>query len=444
MDTGPWTTSIPSCRVVESLPAVRRAHLAWLAGALLVAALPRIDAVSRLYPADRDQRTDVRRYYASMAESALEGRGWLPSYPTNFIPPPGQALFLLAGKLALPGADYQHLRSVQAVVSLLTVAAAFVVGWLLRDAAVGVAAAWLTALDHRLAEMVGTLLPETNHVFLMMAALGALLLALRVPRRDLFAAAGLLLGLACLFKPLPTLLGPLAAAWLALRAPRARVFGLVFLLGFLAAVAPWIARNRIHYGHVFPISTNGGTLLALSNAPGLDAARPDMAYWDDLYRRDYYKDAELEARFAGVRDPDGKPEENLKDRAYMRRALGYMARHPVHFARNYAYKLRNFLFLEPGGGSPPAPPPFRPWPGLWTLVTIFGLAGLLMLAPQWRYGPAGAVVLYAVYHLAFGALFHLTRDGRMTLTFRALLAIPAAYAAVWAVERAAGRFRKRP
>jgi hypothetical protein len=428
--------------VVESLPAVRRVHLAWLAAALLMGALPRIDAVSRLYPADRDQRTDVRRYYASMAESALAGGGWVPSYPTNFIPPPGQAFFIFLGRLALPGADYQHLRSVQALTSLLTIAAAFAAGWLLRDPWVGVAAAWLTALDRRQSEMVGTLLPETNHVFLVIAALATLLLALRVPRRDLFAAAGFLLGLACLFKPTPTLLGPLLGAWLLVRAPGRRAFGLAYLLAFVAALAPWIVRNRVHYGHLLPVSTNGGTLLALANAPELDAARPDMTYWDDLYRRDYYKDPGIEARFAGLRDRDGKPEENLKDRAYLRRALGYMLRHPLHFARNYAYKLRSFLFLEPGGVAPAEGPlPFGTWPGLFSLVTILGLAGLILLAPQWKHGVAFATVAAVAYHLAFGALYHLTRDGRMTFTFRALLTLPAAYAAVWAAERAVRRFR---
>jgi hypothetical protein len=431
--------------VVESPPAPRRVHLAWLAAALLLGALPRIDAVSRLYPADRDQRTDVRRYYASMAESALGGGGWIPSYPTNFIPPPGQALFLFAAKLAMPGADYQHLRAVQAVVSMATILVAFTAGWLLRDAWVGVAAAWLTALDYRQSELVGTLLPETHHVFLMMSALAVLALALRVSRRDLFAAAGALLGLACLFKPVPLLLAPMLAVWLAVQAPRRPRFALALFVAFLAVLAPWILRNRLHYGHLLPVSTNGGTLLGLANAPELDASRPDMTYWDDLYRRDYYKDAGIEARFAGLRDGDGKPEENLKDRAYMRRALGYMIRQPLHFARNYVYKLRNFLFLEPGGvGAPAAPLPFRPWPGLATLVLILGLAGLVLLAPQWRNGVAFTTVLTVAYLAAFGALYHLTRDGRMTLTFRALLVLPAAYAAVWAVERAAGRLRRAP
>jgi hypothetical protein len=277
----------------------------------------------------------------------------------------------------------------------------------------------------------------------MMSMLCVLSLALRAPRRDLFAAAGALLGLACLFKPVPTLLGPMLAAWLAVRAPRRPPFALAFFAAFVSVLAPWIVRNAIHYGHLLPISTNGGTLLALANAPELDASRPDMTYWDDLYRRDYYKDASIEARFAGLRDRDGKPEENLKDRAYMRRALGYMARHPLHFARNYAYKLRSFLFLEPGGvGAPRAPLPFRPWPGLATLVVTLGLAGLVLLAPQWRHGAAFATVFAVAYLAAFGALYHLTRDGRMTVTFRALLVLPAAYAAVWAVERVLGRLRK--
>ena len=408
-----------------------------LAAALLVGAAPRIDAVSRLYPPDRDQRTDVRRYYDSMAESARSGRGWLPSYPTNFIPPPGQAFFIYGFRSILPGSDYQHLRVAQAVVSILTIAAAFLLGWGIADPTVGVLSAWLVALDYRLSLLVGTLVPDTNYVFLAFAALTALVWALRGGQRGLFVLSGLLLGLACLFRPVPTLLGPILALTVGLH-PRAHWrSGLGFLLAFAAAIAPWIVRNRIHYGHLYPLSTNGGTLLALANAEQLDASRPDMVYWDDLYQRDYYRDPAIEARFAGTIDTDGKPEENLKDRAYARRALAYIARHPAHFLRNYAYKLANFVVYPPAD-PPSGPLPFRESTALLVTVMVAGLAGVLLLLRQ--PGAPGVVLAIAIlYLLAFGALYHLTRDGRMNLLFRALLAVPAADALVIAVRAIAGR-----
>jgi hypothetical protein len=412
---------------------VKAVHGWLLAAALLVGAAPRIDAVSRLYPPDRDQRTDVRRYYDSMAESALAGRGWIPSYPTNFIPPPGQAVFIYVFKRLMPGADYQHLRTAQALVSILTIGLAFVLGWGVADATVGVLAAWLVALNHALSALVGTLVPETNDVFLVFAALSALVWALRSGRRRLFVLAGLLLGAACLFRPVPTLLGPLLAVVIGAHPRGRRPAGLAFLAAFVATIAPWFLRNWIHYGHPYPLSTNGGTLLALANSEKLDPSRPDMVYWDDLYQRDYYRDPQIEARFAGMIDADGKPEENLKDRAYARQAMAYIARHPVHFLRNYMYKVANFVVYPPS--APPAAPfPFRESKALLVVVTVAGLVGTLGLVR--RPGePAVVLPIAVLYFLAFGALYHLTRDGRMNLLFRALLAVPAAWALVSAARR---------
>jgi hypothetical protein len=412
-----------------------------LGGALVMGALPRIDAVSRFYPPDRDQRTDARRYYISMAESVREGKGWIPSYPTNFIPPPGQAAFILALKSVWPRSDFQHLRTVQAVVSIATLLLAYALGRALHDRWTGVVAAWMVALHYKLSEMVGVLLPETSHVFLLFAFVLALAAAMERRALRAGAAAGALLGLCALFKPTPVLIAPLAAAMLwrgASWRPAAAFMG-----SLLVVLAPWTVRNWIHYGGLFPISTNGGTLLALANSPALDSARPDMTYWDDLYRLDYYKDAEIEARYEGQVDADGKPEENLKDRAYARRALGYMASRPLHFLRNYAYKAWHFVVLPPP--DPPAASfPFRELGWLTRLVVFGGLAGAVLLAVVRRGQPAARATLLTVgYLLAVGALLHLTRDGRMNLPFRALLAVPAAFLLVFAAQAALRAIRAR-
>jgi hypothetical protein len=412
-----------------------------LAGALSVGALPRIDAVARIFPADRDQRTDVRRYYASMATSALEGKGWIPSYPTNFIPPPGQAFFIYVLKRVWPESDYQHMRSVQALVSIATILLAYLVAAQLHSACAGVVCAWLIALNYRLSYVVGILLAETNHVFLLFAFLTVLCWAVRSSRKAGLVAAGLLLGAACLFKPVPTLLAPLLAVVLAASGGGGRD-GLrrasAFLGGFVVAVAPWVVRNYVHYGHLYPISTNGGTLLALSNAPGLDSASPEMTYWDDLYKLPYYKDAAIEGRFAGWVDIDGKPEENLKDRAYAKKAIAYMLRQPLHFLRNYAYKLWSFLWLPPyldTSLNGPWPFLFREIPGMTQVVVGAGLLGCVVLVTLHRRDPAAiAIVLTLLYLLGFGALYHITRDGRMSLPFQAIATIPAAVSLTWLLD----------
>lgn len=363
----------------------------------------------------------------SMAESALAGRGWIPSYPTNFIPPPGQAFFLYAARALWPTGDYQHLRTVQALVSIATIAIFAGIALELAGAWAAVLAAWALALSFPHASIVGILVPETNYVFALTASVWCLVRTLRRPSAFGGLAAGAVLGLACLFKPTPMLfVFPAAAlAWFAApRSARARHAGLL-VLGYCLLVGPWIGRNYRHYGEVYPISTNGGFLLALANFEGLDAAREDMRYWDDLYRNPVWIDPEIEARFAGVRDRDGKLEDNLKDRAYYRKAAGYILTHPGHFLRNYTIKVVNFVRF-PEAEASAAPLPFREiawWLPLLTAVGIAGAVAAIPLAP----GDRGAWALPAmlVYLLAFGALYHITRDGRMNLAFRALCELSA-------------------
>lgn len=401
-----------------------------LVAALFVGALPRIDAVSRRFGPDRDQRTDVMRYYASMAESALAGRGWLPSYPTNFVPPPGQAFFIYSLKRLWPTADFQHMRSVQALVSIATILLGYAAGRALSGAWCGVVCAWLLALNGRLSEMVGTLVPETNFVFSLFAAVVVALSASRRESLPLWISTGALLGVGALFKPTALLLPGAIAVLLVAAAPRRRhVWHEAGCLVLAAAmvVAPWVVRNRLHYGAWLPISTNGGTLLALANAPGLDAARADMVYWDDLYRRDYYQDPEIETRWAGVRDGDGKLEENQKDAAYRQRALAYMAAQPGHFARNYALKLRNFVFSA--GDERVAPVLFGINNEIVRLTVFLGAAGTVVLLFERRARrEARLVVVVSLYFLLSGALYHLTRDGRMDLFWKSFVSLPAGVA----------------
>lgn len=417
-----------------------------LIAALAVGSVPRIDAVSRIFTKDRDQRSDVRQYYVSVADSVLAGRGFIPSYPTNFIPPPGQALFILVLKWIWPAADYQHMRSVQALVSIATLAVAAAVAARLGGPWAGVVCAWLLALSYRHAAWVGILLPETNYVFLLFAFTWALVDGLEraEPRRLL--GAGALLGAASLFRPLPALLAVVLAVLVLFQRGTARSrLAIALLAGELLVVSPWLARNRLHYGTFLPISTNGGTLLALANSPALDSAQDKMVFWDDLYSQSYYRDPEIEARFAGARDVDGKPEENLKDRAYLGKALGYAVSQPFHFLRNYAFKLGHFLRQPERAGigtGETAPWLFREAKSLTLAVVIVGLLGVGHLATMRRQEPAASAVVTTVLYLwAVGALYHLTRDGRMDTPFKLLLSIPASVGIVETLSAAARRYK---
>jgi hypothetical protein len=156
-----------------------------------------------------------------------------------------------------------------------------------------------------------------------------------------------------------------------------------------------------------------------------------MMYWDELYRRgDLFRDPEIESGFAGVLDVDGKPEENLKDRAYARNTVAYILNNPVHFVRNYAIKLGNFLVYPrpgelPGGERPWLFREIRPVQDILLVLGILGIAGLM----SGRQARAEATPLLCLigYLVAMGALMHLTRDGRMNLPLRALLCLPTGY-----------------
>ncbi|MEO8501442.1 MAG: hypothetical protein ABI565_11050 [Vicinamibacteria bacterium] len=409
--------------------------------ALLFGGAARFDAVSRIYAPDVDQRTDVRRYYQSMAESVLAGKGFIPSYPTNFIPPPGQAVFILIPKWLAPSIDFRQLRLLQAVVSTATILLGFRVAFLSWGAAAGVTVAWLLALFYPLIYYVGTLVPETNYIACLFGFALACVEAGRAPGPGRFALAGTLLGMAVCFKPVPSLLGIALLPWVWMSSPRAlkKQCAVAFFLCAWTLPGVWIARNAVHYGRLYPVSTNGGTLLALANNEGIDPSRADMIYWDDLYRRgDLYRDPGIEARFEGAMDVDGKPEENLKDRAYARKTLAYVAEHPLHFVRNYAVKLANFLVYPRPADLPKddRPWPYRGIPFLQDPLLVLGLVGLAaLLADRHQGREAAPLIILVVYLMAMGALMHLTRDGRMNLPLRALLALPAGFV----VSRLLGR-----
>jgi hypothetical protein len=400
--------------------------------ALLVGGLWRIDAVPRQYRPGEVQGADVYRYYVSTAENFLAGKGWTTDYEWNFIPPPLQAAFVVAVKAMWPGADYQTMRAAQAVVGILTIWLVYLLGCQLAGPLCGAVAALLLALDPDAVWHVGVLLAETNHLFLLLAFLAVLLVALGRRSPTLMAASGLLLGLASLARPAPWLLVLVVPSWLLVRS-RASPWlagALLFVAGYAAPVVPWIAWNHARYGHLYPISSNAGTLLAQSNFLALDAARPDMTYWDDLYQTDLWQSPAIEDAFRGQLDRFGKGEWNLKDRAYAAHALRYIAGHPLHFARNYVIKLGQVL-TRPGPdeadsvGHQTSP---RLHALRHLLVLPVGLLGLALFGWRERKTDRGVVAWAFAYLVLATALLHITRDGRMSFALRVLLGLFAAYA----------------
>ncbi len=416
-----------------ALTNISRGDLLVAAALLLVVgagARTRADAGSALYGPDEHQPWDVHRYYVSPAESWLAGRGWVSDFRQNFIPAPLQGAFVALVKVAWPGASYGTMRGFQAALSVATILLAFFIGCQLKDRWVGLLAAGFLAFDSFVVYYVAILLAENNYLFLLFAFLGVLLAALRRDSTTLIAASGALLALASLAKPFPFSLGILIPIYLGLRHRSWRSLGqgLAFFAAFAALVAPWLVRNYLRYDALYPISSNGGTALAMSNFLALDSAR---WIWVESYDpQRIWEDPQIEAAFRGRLDRYGQLEWNARDRAYGRHALRYAAQHPGHFAHNYVIKLAN-LFRHEKATSRLAATSAGPYR---TALVLLGLPGLLWFAVAERRRPAWIAAWITAYFLALQALFYVSVTGRVQLPVKVLLTFFAAYLAVQAVR----------
>jgi 4-amino-4-deoxy-L-arabinose transferase-like glycosyltransferase len=409
---------------------------------LLVGGVSRFRAAPSRFGPEDPEGTDAYRYYVSVATNFRDGRGWVTDYEWNFIPPPGQAAFILAVTELVPGATLRTARYAQAFVSTLGIALAFWIGMQIRGAWGGVTAAAFVALDRQVAGCVATLLAESNYLFLLLAFLGLLVVAVRRRHLWLLAASGGVLALASLTKPFPMFLSVVIPAYLIARhRDRLALRGAAtFVVGFALVVSPWLARNYVRYGRWYLISTNAGILLAQSNFLGLDPRREDMVYWESIYRRDVWKDPQIEARFAGRVDRYGRPEWNERDRAYLGHALRYIAGHPRHFLRNYAVKLYNVLRHPiPADGGP-----WRPGDVYRAAWIVLGLPGLVWFAVAERREPRWILVPVFLYYLGFAALMHIDRAGRINLPVKVLLGFFGAYLLVRLVEALPAPSRRAP
>jgi hypothetical protein len=210
--------------------------------------------------------------------------------------------------------------------------------------------------------------------------------------------------------------------------------GGIFLLGFLICVGPWIGRNYLRYGEIYPISTNGGTLLATSNFLELDPTR--MIYWETTHKMREWRSVAIEMRFAGKVDKDGRRLWNERDRLYTRHALDYITTHPMHFAQNYVTKLYN-SFRYPLGKR-----------GVWTLPEVYrvvlmllGLAGVALFSIAERRKSQWLMAWIFGYYAGFTALLHITRSGRINLPVKVLLSFFAAYLVVRLFQAASETLR---
>lgn len=266
-----------------------------------------------------------QKFYHTAAVDLLEGKGYLynGSQPTAFYPP-GNSM-ILAGWYAITTPHYLSGWARNILLGGLLVALTYI--FCLR--AFGeLAARWAAMLMAIHPVAIGASAGLGYETALSCLLLGAMLLALRAGTRPggglpPALAAGLMLGLGCLIKPI-CLLVPLilVATWLIMGVGwRSVVLGVLCSVAMAAVVAPWTIRNYRVFGEFVPVSTNGGNVLYTANNPDSKG----------IYMR-------IEAS-PQEKDPDtGLIDEVKRDRRRRAMAVAWITSHPLDWIALWPYK----------------------------------------------------------------------------------------------------------
>jgi len=283
------------------------------------------------------------QHYLTLARSLVEGRGFsFASGPTSLRPPayPGMvaAVWTLLGHESL-----QAVRTVQAVLGVLTGLLAYRVGRDVFDEMTGVWAAALTTFYPALVVSQMFVLTETLFACLVMAAVACIVSLLRRPRPIVAICAGMMLGGATLTRsilyPFPAVLVPLLLMWTPAPLARRLVLALALCAGFAGVIAPWAIRNTRLQEVPVLVDTMGGLNLRMGNYE----YTPHDRIWDAVSQEG------ARSWIVGLPErPPGGGEwtEGRKERWARQRALAFMASNPGLTAWRAAIKFGDFWALD--------------------------------------------------------------------------------------------------
>ena len=353
--------------------------------------------------------THDEREYLLLARNVASGRGFVYLLPDGSQAPgehfgraPFYPLFLagvirvsqaagidaaagpLEGDVARP-AVLRAIRTSQAALGGLLV---WLVGWMAGRAAgsrAAATAAWLAALYPPLVWTPAYVFSETLYAVVALGCAAVLNMAAhrivtpaegdrgRVPDRGsvwLYAASGILAGLAVLTRPAMLFFLVLAGPWVWwTRGVRPAA---VFAIAAVLAVAPWSVYNTRTAGRFVPIASEGGITFWTGNH-AMAIGEGDLAANPDLKR------ANLELR---ARHPGLSPEQ--LESIYYREAWRFIRDHPVWWAWLLVRKL--FYTIVPIGPSYRLHSPLYLWSSVASYLGVlpFALAGLARLVRTGR------------------------------------------------------------
>lgn len=237
----------------------KSSSLRWTLLLLIVILISRIGLAWIAFAHPERSITIDSKGYLRLAESIrLKGRFEATEY-LETVRTPGYPLFLAVAQTVFG----EHVGPIVVLQLIFTIVSAWVIyscGRLIGAEKVGMAAAWLYALNPNAIFWSLTLLTETLFAMLVILSIYTLLLAYKNARLYWFVLSGLLLGIATLTRPIGLYLIPLwtLIVLLILRSKNGFIAALKPAAAFLAAalllVVYWQTRNFVLHGQ-FLLST---------------------------------------------------------------------------------------------------------------------------------------------------------------------------------------------
>ena len=289
--------------------------------------------------------------------------------------------------------------------------------------------------------LANAILSETLFTFLLTLAVTALLFGIRRNQLSWTAAAGVLMGLAALCRPIaaPFFVVVAAVIWLSRKSIR-RPFWMaaVFSVATLFTMAPWLVRSSVAAGHFVLVAAAGPLNFAIATAPEQWNLNDQSSIWQD----EHYWRTDPCGRVLTARTP---PEAVRADNLCLQTAIANLKKDPRRYVRNRITQLVHFplsSFDTATGNSTSFQAALRQRAygvlgmkfGLWTLFSFIpllaGLLGMFAGRPEIENRLCGALWVFTI-------LIHLPGyvEYRYFVPAVPMLLVTAAYGLDW-LERA--------
>jgi hypothetical protein len=284
---------------------------------------------------------------------------------------------------------------------------------LLRSSTAGIIAGLLAALYLPAIFYEGMLLPASLILFLNSIFLFLMVPETGPPGPPRLLAAGFVLGLSAMAKPVAILLALPAIVHIFLRLKKG--FGGAFLrhsaalvIGMIFAIMPLSIRNARISGHFIPLTTGGGINFYIGNNPEANGFYAVPSYKGQRLGIDPEK--QRERMYELAESEAGRPlSPGEVSSFWLRRGLRYISDDPgrwssltwnkflFFFNRYERSNVENLEFHGRFGGILALP-----LPGYWIVVSL-GLLGIFMSRDRWQrlWLPYGGLLVYLTAALAF-------------------------------------------